>query len=259
MRQTTRGTAPVLVTTETRLSSAASSMAMRAAAGLCVVALFACPAARANPPESPATRSVHLGLAIPRESGQELSGQAQWVSRIAAENGDRHYIMVDKAHGKLFVFENGRLVYSRAALTGESMADQFPPDALRKTVHEQYGVRYKVTPAGRFTLNRAHDAGLGDTLDINEIRGKDWTIAIHQVWLGNRAEHRDDRLRSTNDQDKHITTGCIDVDASTIQQLLRLLPAGNGIPVYILPLDDSLTRKLFRPRDAASPPRDRES
>jgi hypothetical protein len=169
------------------------------------------------------------------------------VSMIAMRNGDRNFLMVDKAHGKLFLFENGRLILSRAALTGESMADQFPPDAWTKTWAQQRNVRYKVTPAGRFTLTRNHDRGLGDIFDINELRGRDWIIAIHKAWLGRNYEHRDARLRSDVDLDKHITDGCVDVDPETLTQLLRLLPS-QGMPVYILPVDDNLIPALFQAR-----------
>ena len=181
-----------------------------------------------------------------------LSPAALRVSRIAERNGDTRYLMVDKAHGKLILFAERGPIFSGAALTGESLADQLPPDAIGKSVRQHVGVRYRVTPAGRFTMTRGHDPALGETLDINELQGVDWTIAVHQVYLGNRSEHRDARLLSPNGRDKHITTGCIDVDAATIRQLLRLLPAGGATPIYILPTDESLIATLFRPRDSAS-------
>jgi hypothetical protein len=179
------------------------------------------------------------------EADLTLSPAALRVSRIADRNGDRHFIMVDKARGKIMVFENGRPTFSRPALTGESLADQLPPDARSKPLAQQIGVKYKVTPAGRFTLTRAHDEVLGDTFDINELEGKDWRIAIHRVWLGNRSQHRDARLLSANDQDKHVTEGCIDVDPGTIVQLFRLLPNSGKTAIYILPIDESLIATLF--------------
>src|ERR1051326_6289041 len=117
----------------------------------------------------------------------DLSPSVRRVGNIANWNGDRVYIVVDKIHGKLILFEHGRPTLIRPALTGASLADQFPPDAIAKSVHEQRGGQYKVTPAGRFTLNHAFDRGLGRLLDINEIHGRDWGLAIHQVWLGNRS------------------------------------------------------------------------
>jgi hypothetical protein len=131
------------------------------------------------------------------------------------------------------------------------MADQFPPDAIAKPFSQDVGIKYKVTPAGRFTLTQGHDQAFGETFDINELQGSDWMIAIHQVWLGIRSQHRDARLLSASDQDKHITEGCIDVDPNTITQLLRLLPNANGTAIYILPNDESLIKGLFQPRSPA--------
>jgi hypothetical protein len=182
----------------------------------------------------------------------DLSPAAARVAQIAARNGDRRYLMVDKVHGKLILFADGKPIFASAALTGASLADRLPPDAISKSVHQHIGVKYKVTPAGRFTMSRGHDDALGETLDINELQGNDWTIAVHQVFLGDRSEHRDARLLSPNVEDKHITTGCIDVDPRTIRRLLRLLPAGDATPIYILPTDESLIARLFQTRDSVS-------
>ena len=187
------------------------------------------------------------------DANPALSPAAVRVGMIASGNGDRVFLMVDKAHGRIILFENGRPVFNRAALTGESLADRIPPDGWNKSWSEQDGVKYKVTPAGRFTITRDRDQALGDLFDINELEGKDWVIAIHQVWLGRRSEHRDARLRSTLDQDKHITAGCVDVDPSTIAQLWRLLPS-RGMPLYILPTDESLIAQLFPPRGGTATP-----
>jgi hypothetical protein len=195
--------------------------------------------ARSNPATAP-------------DIGLTLSPAALLVSQIAHQNGDRRFILVDKSHGRIFVFQNGKATFSRPALTGESMADQFPPDAIAKPFSQHVGVKYKVTPAGRFTLTQGHDQALGETFDINELQGSDWMIAIHQVWLGIRSQHRDARLLSSDDLDKHITEGCIDVDPNTIAQLLRLLPNSNGMAIYILPNDESLIKGLFQPRSPAT-------
>ena len=82
-------------------------------------------------------------------------------------------------------------------------------------------------------------------LEINENQGPDWSLAIHQVALWNKSQHRDARLRSANGEDKHITDGCVDVDAATIRQLLRLLTKKGKVPIYILPMDETLTPGLF--------------
>jgi hypothetical protein len=103
-----------------------------------------------------------------------------------------------------------------------------------------------VTPAGRYTVSVGFDNAYGEILDVNEIQAKDWDIAIHKVWLGAPSEHRDARLRSARDQDKHITYGCIDVDGSTMEQLLARLPSEDTTPLYILPADENLIKNLFQ-------------
>jgi hypothetical protein len=103
----------------------------------------------------------------------------------------------------------------------------------------------KVTPAGLFTATPEADPSYGRVWTLNEIHGKDWDIAIHQVYLGFAAEHRDARLHSTNVADHHITFGCINVEPRTIQALTRHLPQSGRVPLYILPNDASLVAALF--------------
>jgi hypothetical protein len=184
-------------------------------------------------------------LNTPSGTRPQLSYAAWRVSQIAARHGDRNFLLIDKAHGQIFLFQNGVPVFSGDALTGASLADRLPSDAMSKSFAQEQDVRYRVTPAGRFTVSPGYDHMLGPTLDINEIRGRDWTIAIHTVVLGARAGYRDARLRSPNDRDKHITEGCINVDADTMRQLARLVPRWGGMPLYILPNDERLITQMF--------------
>jgi L,D-transpeptidase catalytic domain len=185
-------------------------------------------------------------------SSPVLSSEARRVSQMAERNGDRDYLMLDKARGKIFVFQNNRPTFSGAALTGEYPVDYLAPDATQKTFKESEGLKYKVTPAGRYTVSVGFDPAYGDTLDVNEVQGKDWDIAIHKVWLGAPSEHRDARLRSPGTQDKHITYGCIDVDGATMKGLMDRLPDDEATPLYILPQDESLIIKFFQPRSAVT-------
>jgi hypothetical protein len=193
-------------------------------------------------------------IAPPWDGGMTLSAVEQRVSLIAWRNGDRNFLMVDKNRGRIILFERGRAVFSRPALTGESLADRIPAAAWSTPWSKQGGVKFKVTPAGRFTITRSHDRALGELFDINELQGRDWTIAIHRVWLGRPGERRDARLRSDTEQDKHITNGCIDVDPSTIAQLSRILPI-RGMPLYILPNDENLISDVFQAGLRRSGPR----
>jgi hypothetical protein len=185
------------------------------------------------------------------QGGMVLSPAARQVSEMAARNGDRDYLMLDKTDGAIIVFERGTPTFRGAALTGENPVDSIPPDAFVKPFSETRGLKYKVTPAGRFTVSSGFDPAYGETLDVNEIKGKDWDIAIHKVWLGAPAEHRDVRLRTPTGADKHITYGCIDVDGRTMSQILHRVPRGDRTPLYIVPENTALITKLFQPREAA--------
>jgi hypothetical protein len=179
-----------------------------------------------------------------------LSPAARQVSHFAGQGGDRDYLMIDKARGEIIVFQNGEPTFSGSALTGQNPSDHMPEDAWAKPFAQLRGLKYKITPAGRYTVSSGHDPAYGKTLDINEVRGADWDVAIHKVWLGAPAERREERLRSRNGPDKQITYGCIDVDAATMQQVLKRLPGETNIPIYIVPVDESLIGKMFQPRAA---------
>lgn len=174
-----------------------------------------------------------------------LTYQQEQVSRIAGENGDRDFLMVDKGLGKILLFQNGKAAFSASALTGASTADRLPPGATTENFAKLNALDTKVTPAGRYTVVRHFDQSYGQLLDIAEIRGKDWGIAIHKVYLGNPAERRQARLLSPSEQDKHITFGCINVLPETIQILMRDLPADRSTPLYILPEDQRETALFF--------------
>ena len=175
----------------------------------------------------------------------DLSPQAQKVSQIAVENGDRDFLMIDKLRGQLIFFKNGLAVFSDAALTGASTADRLSPGLLAMSFAHPLTNGEKVTPAGRFTVTRQYDKSYGITFDINEVQGKDWSLAIHPVYLGLPYEQRLVRLRSATSRDNHITFGCINVGNNAIQYLARNMPRRGRTPLYILPLDESLTSTFF--------------
>jgi L,D-transpeptidase catalytic domain len=199
------------------------------------------PAAWNSPWAIPVGFAFRPPVATPPARNPLLS-DAEWrVSEVAARNGDRDYLMVDKSLGKLIQFANGVPVFINPALTGASLADRIPPDAYTKSFAEQYDTRFRVTPAGRFTVSHGFDRVVGATLDINEIKGRDWSLAIHSAGSANRYA----RLRSPSDEDKHITEGCVNVDQETMRRLTTL-PARHGrIPLYILPMDERLITQFF--------------
>jgi hypothetical protein len=188
--------------------------------------------------------------AVPAPSGSladPLPAQEQQALEIATQNGDRDFLIVDKPRGRIALFQGSGLVFSAAALTGATEADRLPQNAFSKKV-SQLGLQDKVTPAGRFTVSRGYDSAYGTLFDINEIRGRDWTIAIHQVYLGSPSERRADRLQSPDHGDKHITHGCINVTRETIRLLMNMLPKKRATVLYVLPNDQSKTAEYLTKR-----------
>lgn len=175
-----------------------------------------------------------------------LSPQEQNVSEIADRNGDKTFLMVDKSLGRILLFEDGKPVFMGNALTGQSTADRLPPNELAENSDKLDDLQYKVTPAGRFTVARGFDKEYGGPLlDVKEIKGKDWGIAIHRVYLGIPSEHRAERLQSPREDDKNITFGCINVAPDTIKLLLRELPETGATALYVLPRDEPNTAAYF--------------
>jgi hypothetical protein len=186
---------------------------------------------------------------LPELPLDQLSAQQLSVMRIADRNGDKTFIMVDKALGKILLFEAGAPVYTGDALTGESPADRMSSEEMNERFSTVEKVDNKVTPAGRFTVTRGYDKELGPVFDIDQVHGKDWGIAIHQVYLGIPSEHRAERLKSTDDDEKNITYGCINVARDTIRLLERELPKDGSVILYILPRDETKTPVYFPPGD----------
>lgn len=181
-----------------------------------------------------------------------LTRQESEAGKLANAQGDTTFVMIDKARGKIILFENGQPVFAGPALTGQSTADEIPKKELGEKFDNLNAPSTKITPAGRYTVQRGFDPEVGGPLfDIHEIRGKDWGIAIHQLYLGIPSEHRDVRILSSNDEDKHITYGCINITTSTMQVLLHELPAKGPIPLYILPQDSSQTAAYLTPRTSS--------
>jgi hypothetical protein len=196
----------------------------------------------ANHPDRELTEGQARAIAA---SDMVLSAQAKRVSEIAEHHGDKVFLLVDKALGEIFLFENGKPTVSGTALTGAGMGDRIPAKVLTYSDLHPLTVEEKVTPAGRFTVTQEFDKEYGWTLTLNEIHGKDWDFAIHQMYLGIPSEHRDARIHSLNAFDRHITFGCINVERSTILLLAHKLPRKGKTPLYILPQDAAMTDFFF--------------
>jgi hypothetical protein len=263
LRTIARHVASTLI--ESRLQAFKATLVVLQFAYICGVGTMAAEA-RNDPPlhQSDAQTSLAQSVSIsaptsqaqsnpaPPASQPVLSPEAERVSQIATLNGDKQFLMVDKAHGEIILFENGKPIFSGPVLTGASMGDRVPPNVLTFPGTHPLTLDQKVTPAGRFTVTSEVDPEYGRVWNINEIHGKDWDFAIHQVFLGIPSEHRDARLLSADVADHHITFGCINVERSTVQTFSQHLPQKGKIPLYILPNDETLVAALFPLRQSPS-------
>jgi hypothetical protein len=175
-----------------------------------------------------------------------LSAQEQQALQIATQNGDRHFIMIDKPLGKIIVFEDGKPVWTGPALTGRSPLDSYTAAILGLPESHKFTAEEKITPAGRFTVRRTGDSEEGAVFELVEIHGNGWYLALHHVWTGIASERRMQRIESADPADKHITFGCINVSTQTMHYLLAHFPKNEKPPLYVLPMDQTLTSSLLQ-------------
>ena len=174
-----------------------------------------------------------------------LSAQEQQALQIATQKGDPDFIMIDKALGKIIVFHEGKPVWTGAALTGLSPLDSYTAAILALPESHKFATAEKITPAGRFTVRRTQDDEEGTVLELDEVHGNGWYLALHRVWTGIPSERRMQRLQSPEPADKHITFGCINVSTDTMRYLTTHLPKKERTPLYILPMDQTSTASLL--------------
>lgn len=77
------------------------------------------------------------------------------------------------------------------------------------------------TPVGEYSLRRYSTKASGyggDILQFKETKTEIW--AIHRVWLLKPAQHRMERLRGNNIQDRYISSGCINVEPEVYTKLV---------------------------------------
>jgi L,D-transpeptidase catalytic domain len=225
--------------------------------GLACASLPVAAAPATGPSAADEVRQAH-DPAVQAQTGVvhgDLSPQELQASQIANQNGDQNFLMVNKTLGRIILFQDGKPIFSDAALTGESMADRIPADATSLKLSEFVGaIEYKVTPAGRFTLTRGYQKAFGLQFNINEIKGPDWTIPIQQIYPETPSERREYRLKSVHQGDNQITHGGINVSAETMHLLASKLPEDRAVVLYVLPHDESKTAQYLTLHPGGQPP-----
>jgi len=178
------------------------------------------------------------------------SRNTRYIADWVVDSGDNHqlpFVIVDKLSAKVFVFNaSGQLRGSAPALLGLALGDESVPGIGSRKLSGIHPAE-RTTPAGRFV------AALGRNLRGEEILWVDYksAISLHRVLTSNRAEHRAQRLASTNLPDKRISYGCINVPADFYETVVSPIFTGTSGIVYVLP-DTRALWKIFPSYAAAA-------
>lgn len=174
---------------------------------------------------------------------ESASAEARQVANWVVDSGDNQqqpFVIVDKAHAKVFVFyPDGRLRGAASALLGLAVGDDSVP-GIGKRKLSSIRPDERTTPAGRFEA--ALDLNLKgvETLWVDY----DSAISMHPVVTSNPRENRAQRLATPSPLDNRISYGCINVPANFFKDVVSPAFTGvNGI-VYVLPETRSL-QKVF--------------
>jgi len=164
------------------------------------------------------------------ELPQNIASLADWV-RSSDDNGDKPFIIVDKAAAVVAVFDaKGKLLGSDAALVGSAEGDNSAPGVGDRELSD-IPMEDRTTPAGRFI------GGFGPAAGAQEVLWVDYdnAISLHPVITSNPTEKRLDRLKSKTPDDNRITHGCINVPTRFYSKIVRPAFAKDPGVFYILP------------------------
>jgi hypothetical protein len=187
-----------------------------------------------NPEPVPATptrtlpeRRLELGGTVVSNDARLL---AQWVV-ASADNGDRHFAIVDKRRAQVLVFNaNGRLVGATPVLLGYAAGDDTVPGIGQRPI-EQVRPAERTTPAGRFVAQAGRNALNEDVVWVDY----DAAVSMHRVRVTTPAERRLERLASPTADDNRISYGCINVPPTFFDAVVwPAFGQRRGI-VYVLP------------------------
>jgi hypothetical protein len=181
------------------------------------------------------------------QASAEALQLAHWVLH-AQDNQGLPFLVVDKVHAKVFVFDGlGRLRGASAALLGLAHGDDTVPGIGERQL-STIRAEERTTPAGRFV------ASLASTPRGNDILWVDYesAVALHRV-VDIPNERRLERLASSRPTDRRITYGCINVPAKFFDTVVRAAFNGTNGIAYVLPETRSL-HQVFGSYDVSASP-----
>lgn len=158
----------------------------------------------------------------------------------SADNMGLPFVIVDKKHARMFVFDaSGRLRGASAALLGLASGDRSVPGIGQRPV-SQIAPAERTTPAGRFLSQPGRNLQGEEVIWVNYSEG----LAIHRLRPGNSQEQRRERLASATPLDNRISLGCVVVPVAFYETVVSPLLGSTRSVVYVLP-EDSGVHALF--------------
>jgi hypothetical protein len=172
-------------------------------------------------------RKLDIGSEI---ASRDVRRVAQWVVD-SADNGTRHFVILDKRNAKVFVFEpGGKLLGASPVLLGYAAGDDTVPGIGERPI-EQVRPQERTTPAGRFVAEPGRNARQEDVVWVDY----DAAVSMHRVLTTNPKERRLERLATPTAADNRISYGCINLPPTFFESVLFPVFRGNRGVVYVLP------------------------
>jgi len=177
------------------------------------------------------------------------SADAQLVANWVVQSHDNQglsFIVVDKAHAELFLFDaNGLVIAATPVLLGLGIGDDSPPGIGEQTLSAMKP-EDQITPAGRFV------AGRGLNLAGQDILWVDYAAAVSLHRASDRkpsmtSQSRADRLATATTLDNRASHGCITVSVPFYDDFIRPAFEGAAGIVYVLPETRSVQQQFGIP------------
>lgn len=183
--------------------------------------------------------SLHSASAAHAQSliGNSTADRITYVLDLNKGKIEGDFLLVDKIEGRIYrVSKEGEILNESNALVGLERKDI--PNM--KLYYENPKLGTRITPAGAFQIKRYLSTKYGRVISF--IEGPKAATAIHHVYLGNPKERRDQRILSSNPNDRRITFGCINVPEEFLDAVWDLK---DGTHLFVLP-EKAQTHDQFR-------------
>ncbi len=188
-------------------------------------------------------RLANFGAEKPSVDARHL---ADWIAD-SRNNAQSEFIIVDKKHAKVYVFDrDARLQGASAVLLGSAMGDDSAPGIGLKPLAAVKPAE-RTTPAGRFVAERGRNTLGEDVVWVDY----DAAVSMHRVRATVAKERRLERLATITAADNRISFGCINVPVTFYNAHIKPVFAKHRAIVYVLP-EIKTVQQVFGSYDVAA-------